>query len=81
VEEREEGVSGSRAAGLPDWLLPCWAGSSRVGPVTAFSLLFFFVLKPFHFCFSFSFISFAKMLQIGSNHFQEFSKIQGIKVG
>jgi hypothetical protein len=37
-----------------------------------FSFLFFF----FFFCFLISFVSFAKMLQINSNHFQKFSKNQ-----
>jgi hypothetical protein len=40
------------------------------GPFSYFLFFFFF------FCFLNSFISFAKMLQINSNHFQKFSKNQ-----
>jgi hypothetical protein len=52
-----------------------WARSSAglirsPGPVFLFSFLFFF----FFFCFLISFVSFAKMLQINSNHFQNFQK-------
>jgi hypothetical protein len=65
-------VSGPRLLG---WLLPCWAGSSRVGPVRL-SLFFCSVILSI-FCFLISFIDFAKLLQINSNHFQKFCKIQG----
>jgi hypothetical protein len=66
----------------------CWAGSGRIGPVVSrarpsWAVLPFFCSELFFFLFLFSisFITFAKMLQINSNHFQEFSKIQSIKVG
>jgi hypothetical protein len=43
--------------------------------------LFFCSLSFSLFCFLISFVDFAKLLQINSNHFQKFSKIQSIKVG
>jgi hypothetical protein len=46
------------------------------------SFYIFICLLPFLFLvFPISFVSFAKRLQINSNHFQGFSKIQSIKVG
>jgi hypothetical protein len=45
-------------------------GSLRSSFIFLFSFLLFFLW------FLYSFVSFAKMLQINSNHFQEFSKIQ-----
>jgi hypothetical protein len=45
------------------------------------SFIFFFLFFFFFFCFLISFLDFAKKLQINSNHFQKFSKIQSIKVG
>jgi hypothetical protein len=47
--------------------IPIWAELFPPGPVSYFSLLCFFLLI--------SFIYFAKMLQITSNHFQRFCKI------
>jgi hypothetical protein len=45
-------------------------------------LLYFYLFASFSFSgFPISFVSFAKRLQINSNHFQGFSKIQSIKVG
>jgi hypothetical protein len=67
------------------------SGQRRFGPWVPFLIwaegfprpfsIFFSSLLLFFFLFSNSFVSFAKKLQINSNHFQEFSKIQGIKVG
>jgi hypothetical protein len=80
-EKKEEQREGVRAGfgSLLGWIgsrarpkLGCWL-----------SLLNFFLISFLFlfFCFLNSFVSFAKMLQINSNHFQEFSKIQRIKVG
>jgi hypothetical protein len=40
------------------------------------ALLYFYFFLLFSFLISVSFVSFAKRLQINSNHFQKFSKIQ-----
>jgi hypothetical protein len=40
--------------------------------------LFYFIFFFFFFCFLISLILFAKMLQINSNHFQNFSKINAM---
>jgi hypothetical protein len=61
------GEGASWAAGL----IWSWARWFPRGP---FSIFIFLSLFPF--LFSISFVSFAKRLQINSNHFQKFSKIQ-----
>jgi hypothetical protein len=58
--------------GLLGWLLPCWAGSPLVSLVRL--SLFFCSVTLSIFCFSFSFMSFAKLTQMTSNQMQMFSK-------
>jgi hypothetical protein len=81
-ERKGEGTGSVEVVGrgLLGWLLPCWAGSSLVSPVRL-SLSFFCSVTLSIFCFSFSFMSFAKLTQMTSNQMQMFSKNQGIKVG
>jgi hypothetical protein len=61
------------------WAVGCFSSWAEGFPGVHF--IFLFVLFFFLFCFLISFVTFAKMLQNHSNHFQKFSKIQGIKVG
>jgi hypothetical protein len=65
---------------------PGWAvGHFGVGPKRVPEVQFSYFSYSFSFSFFFYFfssiLSFANMPQINSNHFQEFSKIQSIKVG
>jgi hypothetical protein len=63
------GLVGPRAAS------PYWAEGF---PEAQFIFFFLFFSSSFLlFCFSISFTDFAQLLQINSNHFQKFCKIQG----
>jgi hypothetical protein len=79
VRQRRERGGRDTLLGLASWaagLFLVWAEAVPPGP-----FLFLFLLFFFFFYFLIPFIDFAKLLQINSNHFQEFSKIQSIKVG
>jgi hypothetical protein len=71
--------------GVPIRLDPGWAvGRFGVGPERVPEVQFSYFSYSFSFsffCFLISILSFANMPQINSNHFQEVSKIQSIKVG
>jgi hypothetical protein len=75
TKERNNGSGGRLQMG--------WTGWAELGRSVRFSFLplFFCSGSLSIFCFPLFFISFANMLQNHSNHFQKFSKIQGIKVG
>jgi hypothetical protein len=78
-------IRGREEEGTLSGCLVRWAaGRFGVGPerVPAVQFSYFSCSFSFSFfCFLISILSFANMLQINSNHFQEFSKIQSIKVG
>jgi hypothetical protein len=66
--ERAEVCFGADRAG---WV----PGTAQVG-LLAFSSYFFCAISFLIFCFLISFLDFAKLLQMNSNHFQKFCKIQ-----